>query len=197
MVALEPVAPEQCRGEAIIIHPESISLGDIGAGKIKKGMVTITYADSDRKSWSAEVSEGWICKSGRPLAGIFEHTRPLQLKMSMKSSLAPAGEDNNHNGLYTVVLNLEVDNKRVVYHKKLAGGNHREGVVLNVGGEIKVIELSFHVMEYPMEPVLSVSPLRLDFGTLGQGQKIIKKIEITNRGRQALKWKVNQKDHPR
>ncbi len=197
VAALEPLAPGQCWGSAVLLHPEFISLGDVGAGKIKKGMVTITYADSDRKSWSAEVNEGWLCKSGRPLTGILEHARPLQLKMSMKSSLAPAGEDNNHNGLYTVVLNLEVDNRRTVYHKKLTGGNHREGVVLNVGGEIKVIDLSFHVMEYPLEPVLLVSPHRLDFGSLGQGQKIIKKIEITNRGRQALKWKVNQKNNGR
>lgn len=197
VVALEPLAPEPCWGGAVILHPESIALGDIGAGKIKKGVVTITYADSDRKSWSAEVNEGWLCKSGRILTGMLENARPLQLKITMKSSLTPAGEDNNQHGLYNVVLNLDVDNRRVIYQKKLASGNHREGVVLNVGGEIKVIELSFHVMEYPLEPVLSVSPRRLDFGSLGQGQKIIKKIEITNRGRQALKWKVNQKSHGR
>lgn len=195
--AVGPLAPGKCWGAAVLLHPESIALGDIGAGKLKKGMVILTYADSDRKSWSAEVNEGWLCKSGQPLTGILEHARPLQLKISMKSSLAPAGEDNNHHGLYTVVLNLEVDNRRVIYHKKLASGNHREGVVLNVGGEIKVIELSFHVMEYPLEPVLSISPRRLDFGILGQGQKIIKKIEITNRGRQALKWKVKQKNQGR
>ena len=193
MSTLEPLAPEKCWGAAVLIHPESISLGDVGAGKLKKGMVIITYADSDRKSWSAEVTEGWLCKSGQTLTGILEHARPLQLKISMKSSLTPAGEGNNQNGLYNVVLNLEVDNRRIIYHKKLASGNHREGIVLNVGGEVKVIELSFHVMEYPLEPVLSVSPRRLDFGSLGQGQKIIKKIEITNRGRQALKWKINQK----
>jgi hypothetical protein len=193
VVALEPPAPEQCWGAAVTLHPESITLGDIGAGKLKKGMVLLTNTDSDRKSWSAEVNEGWLRKSGHPLTGILEHARPLHLKISMKSSLAPAGEDNNNHGLYTAVLNLEVDNRRISYHKKLASGNHREGIVLNVGGEIRVIEISFHVMEYPLEPVLSVSPRRLDFGTLGQGQKIIRKIEITNRGRQALKWKVNQK----
>ena len=181
--AVEPLVPEKCWGAAVLLYPESIALGDIGAGKLKKGTVTLTYADSDRKPWSAEVDDGWLCKSGQPLAGILEQARPLHLKISMKSSLAPAGEDNNHHGLYTVVLNLEVDNRRVIYHKKLVSGNHREGVVLNVGGERKVIELSFHVMEYPLEPVLSVSPRRLDFGTLGQGQKTIKKIEITNRGR--------------
>ncbi|MCK9391274.1 MAG: hypothetical protein M0Q01_06870 [Syntrophales bacterium] len=195
--AVEPLTLGKCWGAAILLHPESIAMGDIGAGKLKKGMVILTYADSDRKSWSAEVNEGWLCKSGQPLTGVLEHARPLKLKISMKSSLAPAGEDNNHHDLYTVVLNLEVDNKRIIYHKKLASGNHREGVVLNVGGEIKVIELSFYVMEYPLEPVLSVSPRRLDFGILGPGQKIIKKIEITNKGRQALKWKVNQKSKDR
>jgi hypothetical protein len=197
VVAVESLAPVKSWGAAVILHPESIAMGDIGAGKLKKGMVILTYADSDRKSWSAEVDEGWLCKSGQPLTGILEHARPLQLKISMKSSLAPAGEANNHRGLYTVVLILEVDNRRVIYHKKLDSGNHQEGVILNVGGERKIIELSFHVMEYPLEPVLSVSPRRLDFGILGQGQKIIKKIEITNRGRQALKWKVNQKKQVR
>lgn len=196
-VAVEPLEPGKSWGAAVLLQPESIALGDIGAGKLKKGRVILSNADSDRKAWSAEVDEGWLCKLGEPLTGILEHAQPLQIKISMKSSLAPTGEDTNHHGLYTVVLNLEVDNRRVIYHKKLASGNHREGVVLDVGGERKVIELSFHVMEYPLEPVLSVSPRRLDFGTLGQGQKMIKKIEITNRGRQALKWKVNQKSQGR
>lgn len=192
VAAEDLLAPGKSWGGAVLLHPESVALGDIGAGKLKKGMVILTYADSDRKSWTAEVTEGWQCKSGKPLTGILAQGLPLKLKISMKSSLAPAGEDANNHGLYTVVLNLEADNQHVGYHKKLASGNHREGIALNVGGEIKIVELSFHVTEYPLEPVLSVSPLRLDFGTLGQGQQLTKKIEITNRGRQALKWKVNQ-----
>jgi len=192
-VAVELLSAGKIMAGEVLLHPESIALGDIGAGKLKKGMAILTYANSDRKSWSAEVNEGWLCKSGQPLTGFLAHGQPLKLKVSMKSSLAPAGEDANHHGLYTVVLNLEVDNRHVGYHKKLASGNHREGIPLNVGGEIKILELSFHVMEYPLDPVLSVSPPRLDFGTLGQGQQLIKKIEITNRGRQALKWKIKQK----
>lgn len=188
-----PLEPGKSWGTAVLLQPESIILGDIGAGKLKKVTVTLSNAESDRKAWSADADEGWLCKSGQTLTGILENTRPLPIKISMKSSLAPAGEDNNHHGLYTVVLNLEIENRHVAYQKKLTSGNHREGVILNVGGEKKVIELSFHVIEYPVEPVLSVLPRRLDFGTLGQGQKMIKKIEITNRGRQALKWKVSQK----
>ncbi|MFA5182732.1 MAG: hypothetical protein WC405_15550 [Syntrophales bacterium] len=189
-----PLEPGKCWGGAVLLHPESVSLGDVGAGKLKKVVATLSNSDWDRKEWSADIDEGWLCKSGKTLTGLLEHGRPLPIKISMKSSLAPAGEDNNHHGLYTVVLNLEIDNRHAVYQKKLAGGNQREEVVLNVGGERKVIELSFHVTEYPLEPVLSVLPRRLDFGNLGQGQKIIKKIEITNRGRQSLKWKVSQKN---
>jgi len=196
-IVVEPLSAGKIWAGEVLLHPESIALGDVGAGRLKKGIVILTYADSDRKSWSAEVTEGWLYKSGKPLTGFLAQGNTLKFKISMKSSLAPAGEDANHHGLYNVVLNLEVDNRHVGYHKKLASGNHREGIALNVGGEIKIVEISFHVMEYPLEPVLSVSPPRLDFGTLGQGQKMIKKIEITNRGRQALKWKVNQKSQGR
>jgi len=187
----EPLEPGKSLG-AVFLQPESLIIGDIGAGKLKKGMITLTNENSDRKEWSADLEEGWVYKSGQPFSGVLEHGRPVQIRISMKSSLIPAGEDNNHHGLYTVVLNLEHDNRHVIYHKKLSGGNHREKVILNAGGERRVVELSFYVMEYPLEPVLAVSPRRLDFGALGQGQKVIKKIEITNRGRQALKWKVHQ-----
>ncbi len=196
-ILVGPLSAVKIWAGEVLLHPGSIALGDIGAGRLKRGTAILTYADSDRKSWSAEVDEGWLCKSGQPLAGILEHARPLQLKISMKSSLAPSGEDANKHALYTAVLNLEVDNRHVSYQKKYASGNYQEGVSLNVGGERKVVEISFHVMEYPLEPVLSVSPHRLDFGTLGQGQKMIRKIEITNKGRQALKWKINQKSQGR
>jgi len=192
-VALAPLSAEKIMAGEVLLHPESIALGDIGAGKLQKRMAILTYADSDRKSWSAEVNNGWLYKSGKPLTGFIAHGQPLTLKVSMKSSLAPAGEDANHHGLYTVFLNLEADNQHVSYQKKMASGNHREGIALNVGGEIRILELSFHVIEYPLEPVLTVSPTRLDFGALGQGQQLIKKIEITNQGRQALKWRIKQK----
>jgi len=192
-VMLIPLSAGKILAGEVLLNPESIVMGDIGAGKLNKGMAILTYANSDRKSWSAEVNEGWLYKSGKPLTGFLAHGQPLTLKVSMKSSLAPAGEDANHHGLYTVVLNLEADSQHVGYQKKMASGNHREGVALNVGGEIKILELSFHVIEYPLEPVLSVSPTRLDFGVLGQGQQLFKKIEITNQGRQALKWKIKQR----
>jgi hypothetical protein len=177
------------------LHTESIIMGDVGAGKLKKGVITLTNDNSDRKEWSADLDEGWVYKSGQPISGVIENGRMAQVQISMKSSLIPAGGDNNHHGLYTVVVNLEHDNKHVSYQKKLSGGNHREKLILNAGGERKIVELSFCVLEYPPEPVLSVSPRCLDFGTLGQGQKAIKKIEITNRGRQALRWKVHQKNN--
>jgi hypothetical protein len=191
----EPLDPVKSWGAAVLLQPESIVMGDIGAGKLKQGTIVLSHEDSVRKAWSVDLEDGWLCKAGQPLTGMLENTRPLQIKISMKSSLVPAGEDNNHHGLYTVVLNLDLDNRHVIYHKKLAGGNHREMIILNVGGERKVVELSFYVMEYPLAPVLAVSPCRLDFGALGQGQKMIKKIEITNRGRQALKWKIRQKNN--
>jgi hypothetical protein len=197
VTTFEHIEPEKSWGAALSQHSDSIIMGDIGAGKIKKGTIILGNDDSVRKEWSAELEEGWLCRSGQPLTGMLENARPLQIKISMKSSLIPAGEDNNHHGLYTVALSLELDNRHVVYHKKLTVGNHREKVLFNVGGERKVVELSFYVTEYPLEPVLSVSPRRLDFGTLGHGQKVIKKIEITNKGRQALKWKVSQKDRIR
>ncbi len=191
----EPLDPVKSWGAAVLLQPESIVMGDIGAGKLKQGTIVLSHDDSVRKAWSVDLEDGWLCKAGQPLTGMLENTRPLQIKISMKSSLVPAGEDNNHHGLYTVVLNLDLDNRHVIYHKKLAGGNHREMIILNVGGERKVVELSFYVMEYPLAPVLAVSPCRLDFGALGQGQKMVKKIEITNRGRQALKWKIRQKNN--
>ena len=194
---VEPLSAGIIWAGEVLLHPESLALGDIGAGKLKKGAVILTYADFDRKSWSASVTEGWQCKSGKPLTGVLVQGKSLKLKISMKSSLAPSREDAHKHGIYTVALNLEVDNQHVGYHKKMSSGNHREGIALNLGGDLKIVEISFHVMEYPLEPVLSVSPLRLDFETMGQGQKAIKKIEITNRGRQALKWKVLQKSQGR
>jgi hypothetical protein len=190
--AFESLEPGKCMG-AVLLQTESLIMGDIGAGKLKKGMITLTNDNSDRKEWSADLDEGWVHKSGQPFSGVIEHGKTVQIGISMKSSLIPAGGENSHYGLYTVVLNLEHDNRHVSYQKKLSGGNHREKVIFNAGGERKIVELSFYVMEYPLEPVLSVSPRRLDFGALGQGQKVIKKIEITNKGRQALKWKVQQK----
>jgi hypothetical protein len=190
-----PLGPVKCWGAAVPLPPESIAMGEIGACKLKQGTIVIANTDSGRKAWSADLEDGWLCKSGQPLRGMLENALPVQIKISMKSSLVPAGGDNNHHDLYTVVLNLELENRHVSYHKKLSGGNHREMAILNIGGEKKVVELSFYVMEYPLEPLLSVSPRRLDFGTLGQGQKMIKKIEITNRGRQALKWKIRPKNN--
>ena len=188
VVAIQPLAPVW--SAEVLLHPEAIDLGDVGAGIFKKGQAIMTFADAERKDWAIAAPEGWTCKAGQPLTGTIAHRHPAKINIAMKSSLAPVSENGRHQHLYNVQLQLEFENMQVVYQRLIAAGPHREGIAFNIAGELKVIELSFHIREYPPEPVLAIRPQRLDFGLLEPGRQVEGKIEITNRGRQPLKWKI-------
>ncbi|MDI9570246.1 MAG: hypothetical protein QM278_05900 [Pseudomonadota bacterium] len=177
------------RGGEVLLHPTAIDLGDVGAGVFKRGQAIMTFADAERKDWALATPEGWTCKSGQPLMGTMARRHPAKINIAMKSSLAPVGE-NGKPQLYNVQLLLEFENKQVVYQRLIAAGPHREGIAFNIAGDLKVIELAFHIREYPPEPVLAIRPQRLDFGILEAGRQAEGKIEITNQGRQPLKWKI-------
>jgi len=177
-------------GGDILLNPETINLGDVGAGRLKKTQAIMTFPTAGKRDWKVNFAEGWNCRPEQEMSGIINHRHPSRIQIAMKSSLTPAGANGNNQHLYHVQLHLEFENKHVACQQALASGPHRDGIAFNIAGEVKIIDLSYNVMEYPLEPVLSVHPQRLDFGTLAANQQAMRKIEITNRGRQPLRWKL-------
>ncbi|HRU88140.1 MAG TPA: hypothetical protein P5172_04185 [Syntrophales bacterium] len=191
IVAMYSAAP--VRGAEVLLHPDTIDFGEIGAAKLKKGQAVMTFADAEKKDWSVTLPEGWICKSDHPLTGQISRRHPVKINLFMKTSLLTAGENEQHHHLYNVQLHIEFDGQQAVYQRRLAAGPYQEKIFFNVAGEMKVITLSFHVREYPVEPIISIHPQRIDFGVLEPGQQAMGKIEITNTGRQPLSWKVEDR----
>jgi len=176
-------------GGEVLLNPGTIHLGDVGAGRLKKTQAIMTFPTAGKRDWTVNFAEGWHCKPEQDLSGTIAHRHPARIQIAMKSSLVPAGANGNHN-LYNVQLQLEFGNKHIVCQRSLASGPHREGIAFNVNGELKIIDLSYNIVEYPREPLLSVHPQRLDFSMMEPGQQAMGKIEITNRGRQPLKWQI-------
>ncbi len=189
-VTFFPPVLEASRAGEVLLNQERVSLGDIGTGRLKKAQAIMTYATAAKRIWTIGLPSGWNCKPEEDFSGTITHRHPSRIQLAMKSSFAPMAANGHLQQQYNVQLHLEFENKHIVCQRYLPPGPHREGINFRIGGEEKNIEIFYNVLDYPSEPVLSVYPQRLDFGRLEPNQQTMRKIEITNRGRQPLKWRI-------
>jgi hypothetical protein len=141
-------------------------------------------------NWSVNGSEGWSFLDEKKLSGVLKNdTENLRVHISfLKDSLL------NSEGTNLVQLSIEVKNRINIYRKQLSFGAHRETVKLSSNGGSKTIFVRFELSSAHSEPQIRVEPPRIDFGAVGPGESVTRRIRVTNRGKETLRWRVAVQD---
>jgi hypothetical protein len=169
------------------VSPREIDLGIIGPGEGIRGNFVLKNVGSGVLNWSVNGSEGWSFFDEKKLSGVLKNnTENLRVHISfLKDSLL------NTEGTNLIQLSIEVKNRINIYRKQLSFGAHREMIKLSSNGGTRTIFVRFELSSGQSEPQIRVEPPRIDFGAVRPGESVTRRIKVTNRGKQTLRWQVD------
>jgi hypothetical protein len=172
----------------LVVTPREIDFGAIGPSEGIKGTFVIKNTGSGTVEWSVNGPEGWFLMETQKLSGSLRD-KPDNLRIHI-SSLKEILQENTGKVInsYPVQLTLESNNRFVSYQRRLMPGAHREMLTLVSNGGTKTIFMRFKLVSAESEPVIHVEPSRVDFGIARSGEQVSRRVKVTNRGMNTLKW---------
>jgi hypothetical protein len=179
---------ENSVGAALTVTPREIDLGDIGPSEGAKSAFILKNAGSGAVEWSVSGPEGWTLMETQKLGGTLRD-KPANLRIHVSSLKEVLYEDaGKSRNTYPVQVTLETWNRFVSYQKRLTPGAHREMLILTSNSGTRTIFIRFKLVSAVSEPVINVEPLRVDFGVVRPGEQVAKRVKVTNKGINTLKW---------
>jgi hypothetical protein len=85
---------------------------------------------------------------------------------------------------------MESAGQELICHKDVKSGAFRNSLRLTSTGGKRTVFVNFGIHMLQDNPLISLNPQRLDFGMHLPGKIISKKIELTNKGKEILRWSV-------
>ena len=172
------------------VSPREIDLGVIGPGEGTRGNFVLRNVGSGVLNWSVNGLEGWTSLDEKKLSGVLKNTAEnLRVHVSFLKNSSLHTEGTN-----LVQLSIEVKNEINIYRKQLSLGAHREMIKLASNGGTKTVFVRFELSSGQSEPQIRVEPLRIDFGVVGPGDNATRRIKVTNRGKDTLRWRAAVQD---
>ncbi len=178
----------------LAVSPREIDLGAIGPGESSRGTFSLKNFGSGFIDWSIDGLSEWSLSGEDGLSGIVRNT-PGHIRVYLRSLKKESKEDweepeENVSSLYPVQLRLESEGNFLTYTKNLPIGRYREMIKLSSDGGMRRIFLRFEITQVKSVPSIKVGPLGIDSGVVASGKQLVKRVELTNEGRDVLKWKA-------
>jgi hypothetical protein len=179
----------------LAVSPREIDLGAIGPGESSKGTFSLKNFGSGFLDWSTDGLSEWSLSGEEGLSGIVRNTSG-HIRVYLRSLKKEGKEDweeseEDESSLYPVQLRLESEGNFVSYVKNLPIGRYREMITLSSDGGMRRVFLRFEVTQVKSVPSIKVGPLGIDSGNVASGKQLVKRVELTNQGRDVLKWKAS------
>lgn len=180
--------PANGKASGLSANPHDVDLGVIGPDEESKGIFYLKNMGPGNLSWSTDGPEGWLQTERQSLTGTTttgDAPQPLKIQALLEN-----GTGQGKTRIYTLLLRMEYGGQAAVFRRETPLGILRESIRINFPGGTKVISFRVHVAEFAAGSVLEVKPLGIDFGVVRAGEQITKRVLLTNKGRDALKWKA-------
>ncbi len=169
------------------VSPREIDFGAIGPGEGTRAVYLLRNLGAGPLQWSLVNPEGWSLFGNRRLSGILE-TLPAEVTLHL-SSLTDIVESAEKNGaVFPFQLTIELGANSITLRKNFPAGSHRQSIRLASNGGSRTVFFSFRVAGEESLPVLDVQPVRVDFGVVAPGKHSSRRIRLSNKGRETLKW---------
>ncbi|MBN2514950.1 MAG: hypothetical protein JXC33_02840 [Deltaproteobacteria bacterium] len=185
----------------LFVSPREIDLGAVGPGERSRGTFSLRNVGSQMLEWSSEGLPRWITARTGELSGIMEAS-PRYIHITVES-LKNDDRKTNDRGItemsqqtheatevYPIVITVATIGDSVAFKKYLQSGTYREVLKLNSNGGVRHIFFNFEVTDVEARPRLAIEPMGIDLGIVDTGKKLMKKIKVSNAGKDVLKWKA-------
>jgi hypothetical protein len=177
----------------LTVTPREIDFGPIGTGSPETAAYVLKNLGGGSLQWTLAHPEGWTCSPGEGLSGHLD-VRPLEIPVRLKYVRdASENGDAGKEGALSLILTLEASGRSMTCRREAVPGVHREIIRINSTGGARSLFFRYHVIRPDVQPLLHLNPLRLDLGTVGIGEQVARRVELTNRGKDILKWSVDLK----
>ena len=169
-----------------IITPKMIDLGVLRPGDEAKGTFLTKSPESVTPDWFARAPEGWVAV-GEPrrtgLTGEAPESLTIVLRYVNKA-------ERLNNSFASLILRLESGSRSAVFRCERPVGELKETIILNYIDGTQAVYFVAQLEKMPVEPTLGLDERRIDLGTASAGEIISRRIKVTNKGREPLKWKI-------
>ncbi len=194
LVATAQNAGKEEQRPVLSVTPREIDLGSIKPDEAAFGefsLRNISQGDSGEMEWSASCPEGWNNTGVRTLKGkVSGQPDYMRVEVSVKGNNENYFWEQPRISIYRTSIKLESKGKELNCHKDLKAGTYRNPIKLSSSGGQRTIFTDFRIHALQEVPSLDLNPQRLDLGAQMPGKIISRRIELTNKGTEALRWSV-------
>jgi hypothetical protein len=177
------------------ITPREIDIGVIGSGETASGVFNLKNMGSGTMSWATGGVEGWKSLENRKLSSLVQDDADyLRIEIGV---LPKEQSGNSLKAKYPVEIKLTAGNGKITCRKDLSSGPHREAIKIISPGGLRTIFFNFKIVSAQELAQINLNPARLDMGSVLTGKTVSKKIRLTNKGKENLKWSVAVSKHKR
>ncbi len=185
----EGVSPRISNGglqPVLTVSTREIDLGALGPGEEAKGVFYLKNIGSGSLDWSTEGPEGWTRTESQTISGLVgESPEPIKIQLVFLNEKGPGKLWN-----CSLLLRLEGGGQTASFRREAPVGALRESIRINSRGGVRTVFFSARLSELVSTSLLDVEPLRIDFGAVRPGEQITRRVQVTNRGKEPLKWKA-------
>ncbi len=175
----------------LTVTPREIDLGAIKPGEIAFGEYSLKNIAPGELKWSTSCPDDWESVADKTLKGTASNEPTyLRLELAITESNGNVSGEKARIANYRTSMKMEAAGKELICQKNLKAGNYRKAIIMTSTGGQRTIFLDFRIHALQEIPSISLNPQRLDLGVQLPGKIMSKRIELTNRGREMLKWSV-------
>lgn len=176
----------------LAITPREIDIGTIGSDETVSGIFTLKNMGSGIMDWSTGGPEGWKLLEDRKLSSVVEDDADyLRIEIRVLPNERTLYESASKASFYPVEMKLAAGAGELICQKDLSAGMHKEAIKITSTGGLRTIFVTFKIVSSIELAQINLNPERMDMGSLLQGKTVSKKIRLTNKGKEILKWSVS------
>jgi hypothetical protein len=168
------------------VAPESVDLGTLRPGEEGKGSFFINDTGAVNPDWFAEAPDGWKTVEENGLPGLVGEA-PTFLQITLRCQKVFSHDETKYAAL---ILRMAAGDRSVSLTRDVPLGDLREKLQFNYVGGRQHVFIIARLSETPPIPYLELDALRVDFGKIRPGETVSQRLQLTNKGKTPLKWKV-------
>ncbi|MGV8056566.1 MAG: hypothetical protein AB2L12_00825 [Smithellaceae bacterium] len=182
----------------LAVSPREVDIGTIGPGETLSGVFTLKNMGSGIMSWSVGCPQGWKIPESQKLSSTVEDDADfLRIEVRVLANGQMSKVSKSRASFYPVEIKMSAGTGKLVCRKDLSTGVHKEAIKINSVGGIRTIFVTFKIVSNQDLAQINLNPERMDMGTVLQGKTVSKKIRLTNKGKEILKWSVAEQKQKR
>ncbi len=185
--ARQPGAPKLM--PSLSVSHREIDFGTLSMGQEKEATFTVKNIGVDVLDWAIFTPEAWFPLEKTELPGFSDgNAEEVNLRISVIKKDDDVPEAKMSSNL-SVQLIMENRSSRLICVRNLPAGHYRDTLKIQTKtGISRTLFIKFNIVPNLEDTSIVVNPLRLDFGMVKMGEPATRRIRLTNKSPDNVKW---------